>query len=202
MGKKCYGTNTINNEGITNNINEVDAITYAMLKGQEQKDFACRLLREIFQEATDGEEEKTLLFFTSKLSISNTTSKKTDALSRLQKDQLLRLRPTGYSHVYMCSDGSVCQEIKREGQGVAHQPPPQQLTYVHQDFLPNFPSLEDESTRETLMQNLNEIVAQIEDALTPLEEYIRLTMQLKHMTKQKIKPEELFEQWKIFHMIM
>ena len=41
------------------------------LKGPEQKDFACRLLREIFQETTDGDEEKTLLLLVDNGSIGN-----------------------------------------------------------------------------------------------------------------------------------
>jgi thiamine phosphate synthase YjbQ (UPF0047 family) len=59
-----------------------------------------------------------------------------------------------------------------------------------------FPSLDDEDTRENLIQNLNEIISRMEDSLIPLEDYIRLTMQLSHITKQKINPEELVDQWK------
>jgi hypothetical protein len=42
------------------------------IKGPAQKDFACRLLRDIFKEATDGEEEKTLLLLCDNGTIGNT----------------------------------------------------------------------------------------------------------------------------------
>jgi len=58
-----------------------------------------------------------------------------------------------------------------------------------------FPSLEDNDVRDNLIQNLNELVTKLEDAIIPLEDYINLTTRLGRVAKKKISSDELFELW-------
>jgi len=59
-----------------------------------------------------------------------------------------------------------------------------------------FPSLETEEVRENLAQNLTEIVAKLEDAVIPLDDYIKLTTRLAYVSKKKMSSDELFELWR------
>jgi len=59
-----------------------------------------------------------------------------------------------------------------------------------------FPSLETEEVRENLAQNLTEIVAKLEDAVIPLDDYIKLTTRLAYISKKKMSSDELFELWR------